>query len=344
MMRDALDRVTPQILRAAVEAESCDFQDRALMLIKSILPFDTAIWSTLALVGENYEVRHTRCLDRAAKMCLVHDHLPDDSFARALIIEPGRSFIARSDDSQIWAVELLRRLDEAGIGSALGTCVVQAKTGLAHTVILYRNQNAATFSEPERQLKEALTPHLADGQRQNRLIGLRRDLLSSWAETHFTATADRYGVLYDAEDCFVDLLLTEWPDWRGAALPESLVERFRNGPLWRYYGQQIALYAEPMEETCLMIATRLSSLVQLGQREREVAGLFAQGMTYKAIAQQLSITPATVRDHVAHVYCKLGVSNKTELLKHFDEASGQFGAVDHLADSLSQCRRVAVRH
>jgi DNA-binding NarL/FixJ family response regulator len=49
----------------------------------------------------------------------------------------------------------------------------------------------------------------------------------------------------------------------------------------------------------------------LTQREREVLALAAEGKSNREIAEQLWITPATVRKHLEHVYDKLGVRNRT---------------------------------
>jgi RNA polymerase sigma factor (sigma-70 family) len=50
----------------------------------------------------------------------------------------------------------------------------------------------------------------------------------------------------------------------------------------------------------------------LTERERQVLALIAEGMTNKEIAQQLSLSPGTVRVYVSHVLAKLGVGNRTE--------------------------------
>lgn len=48
----------------------------------------------------------------------------------------------------------------------------------------------------------------------------------------------------------------------------------------------------------------------LTPREVEILGLVARGLSNKEIAQRLHITPKTVRNHVEHVYMKIGVSNR----------------------------------
>ena len=51
----------------------------------------------------------------------------------------------------------------------------------------------------------------------------------------------------------------------------------------------------------------------LTSREREVAGLVAQGLTNAAIAKQLYISPRTAAVHVSNILAKLGLGNRSEL-------------------------------
>jgi DNA-binding NarL/FixJ family response regulator len=53
---------------------------------------------------------------------------------------------------------------------------------------------------------------------------------------------------------------------------------------------------------------------ELTEREREVLGLLAAGMTNAAIAQQLVVSVHTVRNHVANLSAKLGAHSKLEAL------------------------------
>jgi len=57
-----------------------------------------------------------------------------------------------------------------------------------------------------------------------------------------------------------------------------------------------------------------SSSHGLSPREHEVVLLLVQGLTTIAIADQLGISPHTVRDHVKHLYRKTGTRSRSELL------------------------------
>ena len=47
--------------------------------------------------------------------------------------------------------------------------------------------------------------------------------------------------------------------------------------------------------------------------EAQVVEFVAKGLTNPQIAERMFISPATVKVHVAHVFQKLDVSNRTEL-------------------------------
>jgi DNA-binding NarL/FixJ family response regulator len=62
--------------------------------------------------------------------------------------------------------------------------------------------------------------------------------------------------------------------------------------------------------------------VYLTRREREVAGLIAQGLSNRQIAQQLGVAQRTAESHVEHIFQKLGATSRTQVavwhLRHPD--------------------------
>jgi DNA-binding NarL/FixJ family response regulator len=53
---------------------------------------------------------------------------------------------------------------------------------------------------------------------------------------------------------------------------------------------------------------------ELTEREHELLALLAQGYTNAAIAEQLVISPKTVRNHVSHIFAKLQVAGRAEAI------------------------------
>jgi DNA-binding NarL/FixJ family response regulator len=54
------------------------------------------------------------------------------------------------------------------------------------------------------------------------------------------------------------------------------------------------------------------SLEQLTPREFEIAGYLKLGWTNRQIAEELVVSPGTVKNHVEHIMAKLGVSDRTQ--------------------------------
>lgn len=72
-------------------------------------------------------------------------------------------------------------------------------------------------------------------------------------------------------------------------------------------------------------ASRSGGPAGLTSREAEVLALLAQGLSNKAVARQLSISPKTVGNHIEHIYSKLGVSSRAAAAIK----AMQHGLVDH---------------
>jgi LuxR family maltose regulon positive regulatory protein len=60
-------------------------------------------------------------------------------------------------------------------------------------------------------------------------------------------------------------------------------------------------------------------LEPLTTRELEVLSLLAQGLTNQEIAQQLVISPGTAKRHVANIFAKLAVVNRTQAINRARE-------------------------
>lgn len=59
---------------------------------------------------------------------------------------------------------------------------------------------------------------------------------------------------------------------------------------------------------------KLANMDTLSQRENETLQLLSKGLLYKEIADQLSISVSTVRQHIHKIYEKLHVQNRTEAI------------------------------
>jgi two-component system, NarL family, nitrate/nitrite response regulator NarL len=64
------------------------------------------------------------------------------------------------------------------------------------------------------------------------------------------------------------------------------------------------------------VAPPRAGCARLTRREREIVDLIGDGLSNKAIAQQLCIQPATVKNHVHNILEKLQVGRRTDAVAH----------------------------
>jgi DNA-binding CsgD family transcriptional regulator len=199
---------------------------------------------------------------------------------------------------------------------SLGTLLMEPVSLLQEFLTLWRHDSQDPFTEIERQTKELLMPHIADAHREARL----RAVLGEPSERNLRwAVADDRGFLHEVSPGFVHCLREHWPDWQGSRLPQTLLESVCLAKSFNTAGLQIKITLKGQYRYLQVRA--LSAMDRLTAREVVIVTRYAQGETYTMIAAALSISPATVRNHIAKCYHKLSVNNKSELLLRMSQAS-----------------------
>jgi LuxR family maltose regulon positive regulatory protein len=120
--------------------------------------------------------------------------------------------------------------------------------------------------------------------------------------THAFSLAEPGGVIWP----FLEL---------GSEMAGLLVRLRQKGVAQNYIVRILAAFPDDTkgEKHLRVVYDADSSLVeQLTPRELDVLALLAQGLTNKEIAQQLVITPGTVRQHTNNLYKKLKVNNRLQ--------------------------------
>jgi DNA-binding CsgD family transcriptional regulator len=83
----------------------------------------------------------------------------------------------------------------------------------------------------------------------------------------------------------------------------------------------VLVLLQPLESDAIARMQAFSSSYGLSPREQEVLGLLGRGLTTGAMAEELGISPHTVRDHLKHLYRKTGTKGRNELLGLISRAS-----------------------
>jgi DNA-binding NarL/FixJ family response regulator len=76
----------------------------------------------------------------------------------------------------------------------------------------------------------------------------------------------------------------------------------------------------PRAAQAILSARPARQLPALSTREREVVDLVITGLRNREIADRMGITEKTVKTHLTHVYQRLGVSTRREMIDAFKSA------------------------
>ncbi len=81
----------------------------------------------------------------------------------------------------------------------------------------------------------------------------------------------------------------------------------------------------PVADTLASQCARLARMGKLSKRETEVLGLIAKGRSTPRIMDELKLSKNTVNTHTSHIYQKLSVHSRQELLNLLEESAGEHG-------------------
>lgn len=308
------------LYRLARHAPPEVFQTRVMNKIREVLWFDSGYWATGVVKPGKGFVAHAYNLYRHLREWL--DHYDRINHNDAMTYEAFRQ-LGKTVNAALCSPEWQARFDPGSlehlkrfnVSHCLGTIIAEPVLQMWSGVALFRTDPEQPFSERERLFQQNLMPHLSEIWNINRFTFMDSALSHQGQPNHGRAICDIQGVLYNADRDFANLMLAEWPDWKGAQLPPELVRALAgNGPR-RHTGCHTVISIETFNNLQLLRARNVSAVDKLTSREIEIAGYFANGMDYRTIASNLHITPATVRNHLQRIYTKLGVASKIELAK-----------------------------
>ncbi|GAA3539760.1 helix-turn-helix transcriptional regulator [Zobellella aerophila] len=138
-------------------------------------------------------------------------------------------------------------------------------------------------------------------------LGLHDELMCFFAGDRMGALAFSFG-FYQRPDSLDKQTLSAQMQYLFPLL-QALLEQHQ----WQWQGQQ-------EENARHGLATFAAEL--LSEREQEITQLILQGYSSKAIAEHLSISPGTVKNHRKHIYSKLAINSQATLFQLFLQHQG----------------------
>ncbi len=307
----ALHRLISSLYCQGADVPPERFRRWALRELRSLLPFDAAVWGS----GTRREAQFHN---------VTVDGLPD-SFAAAL--EASKSInplfvqvqknlgkpVAMSDvlsDRKFYKSELYTQaFAPFGVERILSSVNLEPRSGLYTLLSLYRTDRSKEFSVAEKAIQEQVLHHLIQAASHSFFLTISRP--KSGARREWSAVCDATGVFHEVETHFMDMLESGFPDWSGERLPFALPPAGFSGSV----GEDLCLRVEAMGDLFLLRLREAGPLDQLTERERTVVFQVCEGLSAKAIGANLHLAPSTVSTHLYRAYRKLGVESRTNLAK-----------------------------
>lgn len=290
------------------DASECTPDELRLRVLKNLqrfIPFDFGVWgggwADGRLVTDLTVLNQSEAILGDWEAVAVQDAFCDLTLNRL-------GSTARFDDVPDYRASLAynehwRQFDASHM---MATIVGEKTDGYVSFVGLCADNRPVAFSDAERLFKQMLMPHLSQALRMNRELWTGRAAL----EHEAIALVDREGWVLCTQGPFDDFARQEW---RGgiARLPVDMMNALKQRKRWR--GELLDARMSRFGGNYFVHLSTHPTLSGLSPREREVAGLFASGMTNKQVARALGTSPSTVRNQVMRIYEKLGISSKAEL-------------------------------
>jgi DNA-binding CsgD family transcriptional regulator len=315
-MAGLVGKLLLEVYRAARSTPSAEFQDAALECVKESLPFDSAVWGTIALLPDGARP-HTGHLHHLPWQMIAEyervKHL-DRNFQAALA-RPGRTIKTELGRGRPALDPAMRaHCERWGMWQMLGTVLPLHELALSTGICLYRADPKRPFTERERRLMQTLAPHLAESFQFNTLHFLSHQAGTERSGERALARIDEHGVLHQAEPGLVALIRREVEDWSGPRVPKEWLSVLGpSGAAYRGKALIVTLLRSTGDLGYLLQVRGIQPVDRLSPREVAVVRGLANGKTHRAIAAQLGTSPSTVRTQIHTAYGKLGVRSKAEL-------------------------------
>lgn len=313
-----------QLYRLSHELPIHVFQDAALELIKSVLPFDASMWGTATTAAEGIDVHTLHLHEKTPDMMAEYESFKHLDSAAASFFGKGHG-TKGFNSAQWWSapkdrpfLDYVRRYDQNNLFITMDS---DPRSNFMQWVSLFRADPEAHCRPEEEGLLASLSPHLMQALALNRVMHLDRTCSSSGdAPSRGSAIADFKGAIYHCDVRFVALMEEEFAGGSRQALPPSLLAHFMTVQA-AYLGRQVAM-SYRLEQRLLFLSIRPRCRADdLTPRERTIAELLSRGDTHKDIATLLSRSPATVRNHIQSIYDKLEVGNVAGLIHELQFAA-----------------------
>lgn len=320
MMLPLLDEVQRLVLDLHHEAPDTPllaFNERQMKRFSALLGFESAV-----IASGQYEAtgRNVSECERIFSMHL-HEAPVEKILARQQMqVEDPALAMARQTPGRAVAFTFHREhfrdagtrayYDAHGSTHSLACLMPVSLEGHIDVVGLWRGKNRDPYGDRELTLANLLLPHWYMARRHN----ARFNHVAVGHETPLVILNERGCIEMLTDDARL-MLQREWAGPLHGLCPAALWAHITQDVNKPFVGRHLTAQAQ---RRMGLVEVRLRTPSSLADRpltpaEWRAAELVAKGMSYKAAAGELAISPATLRNQLHQAYLKLGIKSKGEL-------------------------------
>ncbi|SDH21984.1 helix-turn-helix transcriptional regulator [Propionivibrio dicarboxylicus] len=313
---EQFSKVVLDIYGSAHECSLTEFDSQALGLMKRLVGFDSAAVLGIVYAPENgIKVQSIHLHNQPIEKLTERQHLKsEDGLGVMALRHKGRSIIADSQVDNRHKPDMLAYCRKFNVAHGLTLIDEGISKFNLDTISLWRARPKDAYDATDKKLSELIIPHLFKARAINQRIHLKHDepqlqrisLLSGFD-----------GSLQFADAPTIAVLAAEWGNWIPPILPALFMEALRRSSSRQYLGRTFNATCTVHDRFLFIQLTLHPRRNGLTQAETRVASLAAKGLSYKEIAREIGISPATVRNQLHSIYLKLGIANKAALAQSF---------------------------
>jgi DNA-binding CsgD family transcriptional regulator len=320
-----VDELLIEIYRSTRELPIQEFRDAAIGQIKTTLRFNSAMWGTGQIQPDAGLVIHCIHLhNQNAEMLFSYEQIKScDYAAMDAALRHGevcnfnfQNMFAGPANAKIRAHNLKFKMEHLLVGM-----VPDKPNNSLQFLFLWRENEQDHYTEQEQRLGNFLLPHLLEAGAINSLLWRNQMTTALIGKQSARAISDKNGRLFTVDKEFLAVIQREWPEWLPPTLPLQLMESLGQSTSYRFFGEHVSVMVNIVKGMLFLLARQKRAVDRLTAAERVVATLVAGGHSYKEVAKQLKLSPATVRNELHRVYVKLGISNKAALAQHLSDGN-----------------------
>lgn len=200
--------------------------------------------------------------------------------------------------------------NEFDLQHSLMTVLISPHNQVMNILTVARHDAQKPFSEQDKQIKEFLVPNIIEAMRLNLLhnVSEQTDKLEA-----YRGIFDNYGNLIEAEDNFIATLKEQ--EW-------LIDQKFIHFPK-NFSSQQVSLNLEGLafafskRNGFVFVEILLQPLEKrLSEQKMKICSLLIQGLSNKAIAAKLDLSPNTVSNHLKVIFKTLNVDSRQKAISY----------------------------